>query len=91
MCYSLQLTREVTECISKVLDEKLSMFTNVLDVISQHVKDNTKRVTDAERRVSDIEDTATSTENKLRETEKLMLMLSEKVDDLENRSRRENI
>ncbi|KAL0199037.1 hypothetical protein M9458_007577, partial [Cirrhinus mrigala] len=89
--YSLKLTREVTECISKVLDEKLSTFTNVLDAISQRVEDNTKRITDAERRVSDIEDTATSTENKLRETEKLIRTLSEKVDDLENRSRRDNI
>ncbi len=67
------------------------MFTNVLDVILQRIEDNTKPITDAERRVSDIEDTATSMENKLRETEKLMLMLSEEVDDLENRSRRENI
>ncbi len=47
--YSLKLTREVTECISKVLDEKLSTFTNVLDVISQRVEDNTKRISDAER------------------------------------------
>lgn len=38
-----------------------------------------------ETRSSDIEDNATSTENKLSETEKLMQMLSEKVDD---RSRR---
>ncbi len=70
---------------------KLSMFTNVLDVISQRVEDNTKRITDAEHRVSDIEDTATSTEIKLSETEKLMLMLSEKVDDLERTGQGEKI
>lgn len=48
-------------------------------------------MSDAERTVSNIEDNDTSSENKLRETEKLMWALAEKVDDLENRSGRENI
>lgn len=56
------------------------LFMNALGAILQCIEDHTKKT-----RSSDIEDNATSTENKLSETEKLMQMLSEKVDD---RSRR---
>ncbi|KAK3527779.1 hypothetical protein QTP86_006771 [Hemibagrus guttatus] len=88
--YSLRLTREVLECIGKVLDEKLSTFTHVLDAVSLHVEDNTKRITEMERQVSDTEDNVTVTENKLREAEKLIQKLYEKVDDLENKARWDN-
>lgn len=52
--YSLRLTRSVSECFGKVLDEKLSTLSNVLEAVSLRVEDNTKRITEMERRVSDI-------------------------------------
>lgn len=88
---SVKLTQEVTECVGRILEDKLCKFAGALDAIASRIEDNTKRISEAEHRVSDIEDNATEMGNKLKETEKLVRVLLEKVDDLENRSRRDNI
>ncbi|KAI7790208.1 putative LINE-1 type transposase domain-containing protein 1-like [Triplophysa rosa] len=89
--YSGKLTQEVTECVGNILEDKLGKFASALDAIASRLEDNTKCICETECRVSDVEDNATGMENKLRETETLVRVLLEKVDDLENRLRRDNI
>ena len=86
-----QLTQEVTESIGKLLEEKLATFTNTLEVLTARVEGNNKRLDEAEGRVSTLEDTLATTKNKLREVEQKLHILTEKADDMENRSRRDNI
>lgn len=86
-----QLTQEVTESIGKLLEEKLATFTNTLEVLTARVEGNNKRLDEAEGRVSTLEDMLATTENKLREVEQKLHILTEKADDMENRSRRDNI
>lgn len=86
-----QLAQEVTESIGKMLEEKLASFTKALEVLTTRVEGNNKRLDEAEGRVSTLEDMLGTTENKLREVEKKLQILTEKADDMENRTRRDNI
>ena len=89
--YSSQLVQEVTESIGKLLEEKLAKFTNALEVMTTRVEGNSKRLDEAEGRVSTLEDMLATTEYKLQEVEKKLQTLTEKADDLENRTRWDNI
>ena len=89
--YSSQLAQEVTESIGKLLEEKLSKFTSALEIMTNRVEGNCKRLDEAESRVSTVEDLLATTENKLREVERKLQTLTEKADDIENRTRRDNI
>ena len=89
--YSSQLVQEVTESIGKLLEEKLTNFTNTLEVMTNRVEGNSKILDEAEDRVSTLEDMLATTENKLREVEEKLQTLTEKVYDMENRTRRDNI
>ncbi|KAG7511462.1 hypothetical protein JOB18_000822 [Solea senegalensis] len=86
--YSSQL---VTESIGKLLEEKLAKFANTLQAMTTRVEGNSERLDEAEGRVSTLEDMLATTENKLREVEKKLQTLTEKADDLENRTRRDNL
>ena len=87
--YSSQLVQEVTESIGKLLEEKLAKFTNALEVMTTRVEGNSKRLDKAE--VSTLEDMLATTNNKLWEVEKKLQTLTEKADDMENRTRWDNI
>lgn len=55
------------------------------------MESNSKRRDEAKKRVSTEEDLLATTENKLREVEQKLQILMEKADDLENRTREDNI
>lgn len=59
--------------------------------MTTQVEGNSKRLDEAEGRVSTLEDMLATTKNKLREVDKKIQTLTEKADDMENRTRRDNI
>uniref|UniRef100_A0A3B4ZN95 L1 transposable element RRM domain-containing protein n=1 Tax=Stegastes partitus TaxID=144197 RepID=A0A3B4ZN95_9TELE len=59
--------------------------------IELRVEDNTKRIAETENRISDGEDRTTTLEKKLAELEQKFKILTDRAEDNENRSRRDNI
>ncbi|CAI5644697.1 unnamed protein product [Oreochromis niloticus] len=85
------LIREVTNSISEVIDQKLSTLSGTLEKISSSLENISKRVTEAEQRISDVEDGVTDLAGRLAEAEEKIKIMAKSLDDLENRSRRDNI
>ncbi|KAK7883962.1 hypothetical protein WMY93_027085 [Mugilogobius chulae] len=85
------LILKVSESFGATMEEKLSKFSETLDKISTTLDDLSMRITAAEQRVSDVEDEVTGLGKRLAEAEKKIVLLVSCVDDLENRSRRDNI
>lgn len=85
------LIREVTQSFTNAMDEKLSKFSKTLEKISSTLESQSKRITAAEQRVSDVEDTVAGLELRVAEAEKKIKIMADSMDDMENRSRRDNI
>lgn len=85
------VSNTVTEQIGALMERKFAELHSTLDKLSRRVEDNTKRITETETRISDGEDRTASLENKLTELEKKVKTLTDRADDSENRSRRDNI
>ncbi|KAI4878716.1 hypothetical protein NFI96_008778 [Prochilodus magdalenae] len=84
------LAQDVTDKISALLDEKFDHFQAALDSITARLENNTTRITEAEGR-SETEDKVLNLENKVALLETAVKTLVERAEDLENRSRRDNI
>ena len=85
------LIREVTQNFGDMMEEKLSKFTETLEKISTTLESHSKRITEAEQRVSVVEDTVTGLQGRLVMAEKKIKLMADGMDDMENRSRRDNI
>lgn len=81
----------VTQQIGALMERKFEELHSTLDRLSRRVEDNTKRITETENRISDGEDRTASLQNKLAELEKKVKILTDRAEDSENRSRRDNI
>lgn len=86
-----RLVTEITRSITAAMDEKFDSFLSQLQDIANKIQDNTKRLDEVETRVSGAEDELVSTKTKLERALHCLEDLTVKVDDLENRSRRENL
>lgn len=85
------VSKTVTEKIGALMEQKFTELHSSLDKLSSRVEDNVKRITEAENRISDGEDRTTTLENKLTELEQRVKILTDRAEDSENRSRRDNI
>lgn len=85
------LIREVTQNFSDTMEAKLSKFTETLEKISTTLENQSKRIGEAEQRVSEVEDAVSGLEGRLAEAENKIKVLAAKMEDMENRSRRDNI
>lgn len=85
------LIRELTQNFSDIVEKKLSQISGTLDRISTALENQSTRITEAEHRVSEVEDTVSSFETRLAAAEKKIKVMAEGLDDMENRSRRDNI
>lgn len=85
------LIREVTQNFSDTMEVKLSKFTETLEKISTTLENQSKRIAEAEQRVSEVEDVVSGLEGRLAEAEKKIKVLAANMEDMENRSRRDNI
>lgn len=63
----------------------------MLKKISTTLDSYSKRITATEQRVSDVEDVVADLKTRLAETEKKMKQMADGMDDMENRSRWDNI
>ncbi|KAI4889106.1 hypothetical protein NFI96_009339, partial [Prochilodus magdalenae] len=85
------LAQDVTDKISALLDEKFDHFQSALDSITARLENNMTRITEAEGRLSETEDKVLNLENKVTLLETAVKTLVERAEDIENRSRRDNI
>ncbi|XP_020557294.2 uncharacterized protein LOC110014714 [Oryzias latipes] len=85
------LIREVTRSFTEIMEQKFSRLSETLETISSTLESNTTRITAAEQRVSDVEDTVAELAGRLTDAEKKIKAMENALDDVENRSRRENI
>ncbi|KAK1899532.1 LINE-1 retrotransposable element ORF1 protein [Dissostichus eleginoides] len=81
----------VTERISALMDQKCSELHSTLDRMSSRIEDNTKRITETESRISEGEDRTASLECTVTELVQKVKILTERAEDSENRSHRDNI
>uniref|UniRef100_A0A3P9K013 L1 transposable element RRM domain-containing protein n=1 Tax=Oryzias latipes TaxID=8090 RepID=A0A3P9K013_ORYLA len=85
------IAQTVTERIGELMEEKFLDLRSTLDRLNGRIDDNTRRITESENRISEDEDRITSLENQVSELQQKVKTLTERCDDGENRSRRENI
>ncbi|KAF3856891.1 hypothetical protein F7725_017614 [Dissostichus mawsoni] len=81
----------VTERISALMDQTFSELHSTLDRMSSRIEDNTKRITETESRISEGVDRTASLECTVTELVQKVKILTERAEDSENRSRRDNI
>lgn len=77
--------------LSSILDAKLDQIAKSVSSVCENVKVLEKRVEDAEQRISDTEDTASQLLAKLQHTKACLREDIQRLEDQENRSRRNNI
>ncbi|KAK3538642.1 hypothetical protein QTP86_009902 [Hemibagrus guttatus] len=85
------LTQAVTDNLGAFLDAKFAWFESTINSIATRLEKNTKRITEAENHISQTEDKVAELYNKITVLEKSVQSLTERVEDTENRSRRDNI
>ncbi|XP_053572801.1 uncharacterized protein LOC128662837 [Bombina bombina] len=81
----------IVKQISTLFLPKIENLQKGVDTLAEEVKQFSTRVSEVETRVSDLEDTQHINCNKLVALEKYTTTLQQKIDDLENRSRRNNV
>ncbi len=86
-----KITSEVLAGVDKALENKIDPVLEKLSAVATHVEQVENRVTEAETRISVVEDTVSRDNVDLYEMKKKLDAALEKIDDLENRSRRCNI
>lgn len=86
-----EMITEITANISKIIDEKLSPLSHLLQAHREELDSHGERITEVEGRVSALEDSLGPMDSKMKALEQQVADLSEHVDDLENRGRRKNI
>lgn len=64
-----ELTQEVTQIISKMMELKLAKLTDTLDRIVSSLECQSKRITEAERRISAVDDQVAALEVRLAQVE----------------------
>lgn len=86
-----EMISEITANISKIIDDKLSPLSHLLQVHREELDNHGERITEVEGRVSALEDIVNPVESKVKALEQQVMDLNERIDDLENRGRRKNI
>lgn len=86
-----KITTEVLAGVDKVLENKTDPVLEKLLAVATLVEQVENRVTEAETRISAVEDTVSRDNADLNQMKKMLDAALEKIDDLENRSRRCNI
>ena len=86
-----RITTEVLKGVEASFDKKIDPVLKKLEACSSKIATLDSRITEAESRISNSEDAAATHITKLSEVESKLEAALEKIDDLENRSRRCNI
>lgn len=86
-----EVISEITANISKIIDDKLSPLSHLLQAHREELDSHGERIAEIEGRVSALEDTVDPVGGKMKALEQQVKDLTQHVDDLENRGRRKNI
>lgn len=86
-----EMISEITANISKIIDDKLSPLSHLLQAHREELDSHGERITEVEGRVSALEDIVNPVEDTVKVMEQQVMDLRERIDDLENRGRRKNI
>lgn len=81
----------MTEKISNAIDEKLGPLAETVHNHTQQLESVNNRLDEAERRIMAVEASSEDAQSRAFALEKQVAMLTEHIDDLENRGRRKNI
>lgn len=85
------MAADLTAVLGPLLDQKLaSLDTKLIEVLEQ-LSSQTNRLQEAEQRISNLEDDLEKAKQQIDCRDREIMILSEKVDDLENSSRRNNL
>lgn len=87
----LELSNSLTEKIAAVIDKKMTLFSNKLDTITAKIESEARRLDLAEQRISNTEDSMVELEAKIASAEEKLASITDRLDDQEARSRRDNI
>lgn len=85
------LTTDIRDTVAAVVEEKMAIITNKLDIIQTTLDANTKRLGEAETRISGAEDVIANMEIRMLEAESKLATLTHRMDEQESRMRRDNI
>ena len=86
-----QAIQEITANISKVIDEKLCLLSQMLQSHAQELKNLEKRTCEAETRITEVETGGDRAHLRIQALEQQVRSMSEHTDELENGGRRKNI
>lgn len=86
-----EMISEITANISKIIDDKLSPLSHLLQAHREELDSHGERITEMAGRVSALEDIVNPVEGTVKALEQQVMDLRERIDDLENRGRKKNI
>lgn len=85
------VTAEISDKVAAIVEEKMSMISNKFDIIAAKLESESQCIEEAENRISGAEDIIADLECRLADTENKLAILSNRMDDQEARSCRDNI
>uniref|UniRef100_A0A6I8QT02 L1 transposable element RRM domain-containing protein n=1 Tax=Xenopus tropicalis TaxID=8364 RepID=A0A6I8QT02_XENTR len=83
--------QELAQLLGPLLDQKLASIKESMVEILQQVTNQTQRMTEAEQRISTLEDELDKAQKSIDLQQHKIIIMADKIDDLENRSRRNNL
>ncbi len=85
------VTMEISAKVAAIMEEKMSMISNKLDIIAAKLESEAQRIEEVENRISSAKDIIADLECRLADTENKLAALTNRMDDQEARSWRDNI
>uniref|UniRef100_A0A8C5Q8A4 Uncharacterized protein n=1 Tax=Leptobrachium leishanense TaxID=445787 RepID=A0A8C5Q8A4_9ANUR len=82
---------DISAVLSPLFDEKLGRLSTTIESVLSQLTSQTQRLTEVEERVSTLEDDVHPLKAQMDAQQSIIQTLTEKLDDLENRSRRNNL
>lgn len=77
------LDTETTAKVAAIMEAKMSMFSNKLDIITVKLESDSQRIEEAENCISSVEDTIADLETRLADAEDKLAALTNRMDDQE--------
>lgn len=87
----IDIAQVVTDRISLLMDEKFAGLQTTLENLAGLIQEHSTRVEETENRISAAEDEVSTLKTNMISLQRSVKVMEERIDDLENRSRRDNI
>lgn len=87
----IDITQVVTDKIGLLMDEKFAGLQTTLENLTGLIQEHSTRIEETENRISAAEDEVSTLKTNMISLQRSVKVMEERIDDLENRSRRDNI